>query len=108
MATKEETRRAAVSKNNNKIKLMASSQQRDFVKGELVEATMDYISDDWPMNTKALRKFGIILEPKSNMYGDAVSDYASKILWADNSEEVVWQFEVKGVVKKSKEKNEKQ
>ena len=100
MTTKKEQRRKEISKNNNKIKLMAEHRQRDFVKGELVEATDDYISDTWPMPPDYLKKYGIILEPKTAMDGDTVSDYASRILWADNSEEVVWQFEVEGVIKK--------
>ena len=102
MTTKDEQRRADLLKSNKSVR-KASSMQRDFEVGELVEATVDYISDDFP-HDKPPKKYGIVLEPKTSMYSEETSDYATKILWADNSEETVWQFEIQGVVKNFQEK----
>ena len=102
MTTREEKRRADLLKSNKEVK-MATSMQRDFEKGELVEATIDYITEDWP-HPKPPKKYGIVLEPKTSMYSEETSDYATRVQWADNSEEVVWQFEIVGVVKNFQEK----
>ena len=104
MTTKKEQRRKEVSKNNNTIKLMAEHLQREFIKGELVEATEDYITDEGPMDSSVVKKYGIILEPKTAMYGDDAPEHAARVQWADNSEETVWQFEIQGVVKTFQEK----
>lgn len=100
MTTKKEQRRKEVSKNNNTIKLMTEHLQRDFIKGELVEATEDYITDEGPIFAGVVKKYGIILEPKTAMYGDDAPEHAARVQWADNSEETVWQFEIEGVIKK--------
>ena len=102
MTTKEEQRRADLLKGNKEVR-KATAMQRDFEVGELVEATVDYISDDFP-HDKPPKKYGIVLEPKTSMYSEETSDYATRVQWADNSEEVVWQFEIVGVVKNFQEK----
>lgn len=102
MITREEQRRAELLKSDKKIK-KATKLQRDFEKGELVEATVDYITEQWP-HPKPPKKYGIVLEPKTSMYSEETSNYATRVQWADNSEEVVWQFEIQGVVKNFQEK----
>lgn len=102
MTTREEKRRADLLKNSKEVK-KATSMQRDFEKGELVEATIDYITEDWP-HPKPPKRYGIVLEPKTAMYGDDAPEHATRVQWADNSEEVVWQFEIQGVVKNFQEK----
>ena len=102
MVTREEKRRADLLETNKEVKKQ-SKFQRDFDKGELVEATVDYISDEWP-HPKPPKKYGIVLDPKTSMYSDDKAEYATRVQWADNSEEVVWQFEIQGVVKNFQEK----
>ena len=102
MTTKEEQRRADLLKSDKEVR-KATAMQRDFEVGELVEATVDYISDDFP-HDKPPKKYGIVLEPKTAMYGDDAAEHATKVQWADNSEETVWQFEIQGVVKNFQEK----
>ena len=107
MATKEKKRRAdmlSVEELRCSVHHKAANRKRDFEKGELVEATVDYINDDWPHSDKAPKRYGIVLEPKTAMYGDDAPEHATRVQWADNSEETVWQFEIQGVVKTFQEK----
>tara|TARA_Y100000593_G_scaffold70942_1_gene130143 strand:+ start:2932 stop:3246 length:315 start_codon:yes stop_codon:yes gene_type:complete len=103
MATKEEKRRENALISSEALR-MAANRKKDFEKGELVEATIDYINDDWPHGDKAPKRYGIVLEPKTAMYGDDAPEHATRVQWADNSEETVWQFEIQGVVKSFQEK----
>ena len=103
MTTKEEKRRSEALISNEALR-MASNRKRDFEKGELVEATIDYINDEWPHSGKAPKRYGIVLEPVTAMYGDDAPEHATRVRWADNSEETVWQFEIVGVVKNFQEK----
>jgi len=97
MTTREEKRRADLLKSNKEVK-KATGMQKDFEKGELVEATVDYITEEWP-HPKPPKRYGIVLEPKTSMYSEESSGYATRVQWADNSEETVWQFEIQGVVR---------
>ena len=68
MTTREEKRRADLLKSNEEVK-KATAMQKDFEKGELVEATVDYITEEWP-HPKPPKRYGIVLVPKTSMYSE--------------------------------------
>ena len=73
----------------------------EFIYGELVETTKDYIHRDMATKKPAKKKFGIIIEPKIEMVSleDTTEDFAALVQWADNSEEKVFHYEIEKVVK---------
>ena len=73
----------------------------EFIYGELVETTKDYIHRDMAVEKPAKKKFGIIIEPKIEMVSleDTAEDFAALVQWADNSEEKVFHYEIEKVVK---------
>ena len=74
----------------------------EFIYGELVETTQDYIHKDSGSSEKIpKKKFGIIVEPKIEMVSlnNTPEDYAALVQWADNSEEKVFHYEIEKVIK---------
>jgi len=74
----------------------------EFIYGELVETTQDYIHKDSGSSEKIpKKKFGIIIDPKIEMVmlEDTAEELAALVQWADNSEEKVFHYEIEKVIK---------
>ena len=73
----------------------------EFIYGELVETTKDYIHRDMVGEKPAKKKFGIIIDPKIEMVmlEDTAEELAALVQWADNSEEKVFHYEIEKVIK---------
>ena len=73
----------------------------EFIYGELVETTKNYITKPGVELKPGKKRFGIIIEPKIEMamLEDTAEDFAALVQWADNSEEKVFYYEIEKVVK---------
>ena len=73
----------------------------EFIYGELVETTKDYIHKDMVGEKIPKKKFGIIIDPKIEMVmlEDTAEELAALVQWADNSEEKVFHYEIEKVIK---------
>ena len=73
----------------------------EFIYGELVETTKNYIAKPEVLLKPGKKRFGIIIEPKieMTMLEDTAEDFAALVQWADNSEEKVFYYEIEKVVK---------
>jgi len=80
----------------------------EFIHGELVETTKDYITKPGVDLKPGKKRFGIIIEPKAELdnvldqspyRNNAYEDTVALVQWADNSEEKVFHYEIDKVVK---------
>jgi hypothetical protein len=76
----------------------------DFKHGELVETTENYITKPKVGLKPGKKRFGIIIEPKTELdegahRGYRFEDTLALVQWADNSEEKVYHCEIDRVVK---------
>jgi len=80
----------------------------EFIHGELVETTKDYIAKPGVELKPGKKRFGIIIEPKADLdnvldqspyRNNAYEDTVALVQWADNSEEKVFHYEIDKVIK---------
>ena len=80
----------------------------DFIYGELIETTKDYIAKPGVQLKPGKKRFGIIIEPKTELdevldktpyRNNRFEDTVALVQWADNSEEKVFHYEIEKVIK---------
>ena len=64
-------------------------------KGDLIQTTDDYIGDEGHDKKSASKKFGIVISTNEHMWSDEKK--GTKVQWADNHIETVWDFEIEKV-----------
>lgn len=64
-------------------------------KGDLIQTTDDYITETGDGKKSASKKFGIVISTNEHMWSDEKK--GTKVQWADNNIETVWDFEIEKV-----------